>query len=81
VSPELLVACVLPFQPSDPEPPPPVHEVALLDDQLSTIVPPAGMLFGVAVKAVTVAAGVTALTTTVTEVGPLGPPAPVQFST
>ena len=81
VTPLLDVGCVLPLHPSDPEPPPAVQDVALFDVQLRTIDPPAAMLFGVAVKLVTVAAGVTALTVTVTEVGPLEPPAPTQVNT
>ena len=80
VTPVLDAGCVLPFHPSEPVPPPPVHDWALFDVQLNTIVPPAGMLLGVAVKLVMVAAGVTALTTTVMEVGPLDPPVPVQVN-
>jgi hypothetical protein len=80
VTPLLDVGCVLPSHPSDPEPPPAVQDVALFDDQLNTIDPPAAILLGAAVKLVMVAAGVTALTVTVTDVGPLEPPAPVQVN-
>jgi len=70
-----------PFQPSDPVPPVAVHEVAFAVDQESEVDWPTTMVFGTAVKVLTVAVGGGALVTlTMVELlGPV-PPVPVQLS-
>jgi hypothetical protein len=70
-----------PIQLSEPLPPLAEHDVALLLDQASDVDCPTTRVDGEAVNDVMLAAGGGALLTlTITETGPLAPPAPVQFS-
>jgi hypothetical protein len=69
-----------PDQPSEPDPPDAVQDVALAEVQLNTVDCPAVIVEGVADSEVTVAAGVGATTVTTTDDGWLTPPVPVQVS-
>jgi len=70
-----------PFQLSAPLPPLAVHVVALVVDQAIEVDCPATRLVGDAFMDVMLAAGDGALLTlTMTELGPLAPPAPLQLS-
>jgi hypothetical protein len=68
-----------PDQPSDPVPPPAVHEVAALVVHDSEADCPAVTELGLAVK-LWMLAGTGALTVTPTDIGALVPPAPVQIN-
>jgi hypothetical protein len=78
--PMLAGGSVLPAQPSDPVPPVAAHDVAFSVAQVSVVDCPTCRAVGTARKAPMVGAGVAAPTVTVTLLGTLVPPAPVQVS-
>jgi hypothetical protein len=69
----------VPFQPSDPVPPAAAQEVAPLLVQASEAACPVGIVEGVALKLLTVAAGGGGVTLMLIEFAPLAPPGPLQF--
>jgi hypothetical protein len=79
VVPVLTTGSVLPFHPSALSPPLAAQLVALAEVQASEVDCPAWMEFGVAVKALILAAGGAAMADTVAVAGALAPPGPVQI--
>jgi hypothetical protein len=75
-----LVVPTVPLHPSEPVPPPAVQEVAPVVDHASVVVCPDCTVSGEAVKATMLAAAGALVTLTLTELGTLLPPIPVQVS-